>query len=84
MKPKQQFPAMIIAALQTDRIVGISAGTGSTHRVVGIWVVVLDGQVFAQSYKLKPGGWWDTLRKEPHGEIFVSRRKADTKSARCR
>jgi hypothetical protein len=35
--------------------------------------------VFARSYQLKPGGWWRTLMADPHGEIFVARRKRGIK-----
>jgi len=74
MKSKLQFPAKVLTTLQTDRIIGIRAGTGSTHRIIGVWVVVVGGRVFVRSYQLKPGGWWDTLCKDPLGEIFISRR----------
>ena len=74
MKPKIQFPAETIKRIHADRILGIRAGAKSTHRVIGVWVVVVNGRVFVRSYQRKPGGWWHTLVKDPHCEIFVYKR----------
>lgn len=76
---KKPFPGDVLTAIQKDRILGIRAGTNSAHRIIGIWAVVVDGRVFVRSYQLKPGGWWQTLVKDPHGEIFVSGRKRGIK-----
>jgi len=78
-KPKKHFPDEILATIHKDRILGIRAGTNSPHRVIGIWVVVVDGRVFVRSYQLKPGGWWQTLVKDLNGEIFVGGRKRGIK-----
>jgi hypothetical protein len=75
MKAKPQFSSEAIKRIETDRILGIRAGTDSDHRVIGIWVVVVDGRVFVRSYTLKPGGWWHTLLKDPYGQIYVYKRK---------
>ena len=79
MKPKQDFSEEILATIQKDRILGIRAGSNSDHRVIGIWVVVVDGRIFVRSYTMKPGGWWRTFLEDPHGEIFVSKRKRGIK-----
>lgn len=76
---KNQFPGVILKKIETDRIIGIRSGAKSTHRVIGVWVVIVKGRVFVRSYKLKPGGWWQTLVKDPHGEIFVGDRKRGIK-----
>lgn len=78
-KSNARFPDSIIGAIDKERILGIRAGVNSTHRVIGVWVVVMDGRVFVRSYQLKPGGWWRTMVKDPHGEIFVARRKRGIK-----
>jgi hypothetical protein len=67
MKSKNRLPDAIVKAIHKEKIIGIPAGTGSTHRVIGIWVVVVDGRVFVRSYQLKPNGWWRTLLKDPYG-----------------
>ena len=79
MKPKPQFTDETLATINKDRILGIRAGEESHHRVIGIWVVVVDRRVFVRSYTMKPGGWWRTFLEDPYGEIFVSKRKRGIK-----
>lgn len=79
MPAKKHLPEAIVSRIQQDKILGIRAGSESTHKVIGVWVVVVDGRVFVRSYKMKPGGWWDTFVKDPYGEIFVSNRKRGIK-----
>ena len=79
MKPKTKFPDEIIATIHKDRILGICAGTDSGHRVIGIWAVVVDGRVFVRSWSMKPRSWWRTFLEDPHGEIFVAKRKRGIK-----
>jgi len=79
MKAKNYFPETILAKIHEDRILGIRSGTGTGHRVIGIWAVVVDGRVFVRSYTMKPRSWWRTLLEDPHGEIFVAKRKRGIK-----
>ena len=79
MTSKPRFTEEILATINKDRILGIRAGSDSEHRVIGIWVVVVDGRIFVRSYTMKPGGWWRTFLEDPHGEIFVSKRKRGIK-----
>ena len=79
MTPKPRFSEEVIANIHKDRILGIRAGSNSHHRVIGIWVVVIDGRVFVRSYAMKAGGWWRTFLEDPYGEIFVSKRKRGIK-----
>ncbi|NOT04830.1 MAG: DUF2255 family protein [Anaerolineales bacterium] len=75
MKPKKYFTASVLAAIQKEKILGIRAGTDSTHRVIGIWSVVVEGRVFVRSWSMKPRSWWRTFLEDPHGEVFVAERK---------
>lgn len=79
MTANPQFSKDVIARIQKERILGIRAGNDGTHRIIGIWAVVVDRRIFARSYKLTPGGWWDTFRKDPYGEIFVAGHKRGIK-----
>ena len=79
MPTKPRFSEEILATINKDRILGIRAGSDSEHRVIGIWVVVVDGRVFVRSYTMKPGGWWRTFLDDPYGEIFISKRKRGIK-----
>jgi hypothetical protein len=79
MKRNKGFSEEVLANIHKDRIIGIRAGSHSDHRVIGVWVVVMDGRVFVRSYTMKTGGWWRTFLEDPHGEIFVSKRKRGIK-----
>ncbi|MCC6300776.1 MAG: DUF2255 family protein [Anaerolineales bacterium] len=79
MKSSKKFPKTITDILHKEKILGIRAGRNSTHRIIGIWTVVVDGRVFVRSYQVKPGGWWQTLVKDPHGEIVPWGRKRGIK-----
>jgi hypothetical protein len=71
MKPQTRFPEGILAAIYRDKILGIRAGRDSTHRVIGIWVVVVEGRVFVRSWSMKPRGWWRTFLEDRYGSMFV-------------
>jgi len=70
----KRFPQQIVAAIRDAKILGIRAGA-KPHRVIGIWVVVVEGRVFVRSWSLKPRSWWRTFREEPRGIITVNNRK---------
>ncbi|HKP35959.1 MAG TPA: DUF2255 family protein [Pyrinomonadaceae bacterium] len=74
MEAKRQFPRQIVAAIRDAKILGIRAGT-QPHRVIGIWVVVVEGRVFVRSWSLKPRSWWRTFHEDPQGIIEVNSRK---------
>jgi hypothetical protein len=79
MKARNTFPEAIIKKINADRILGIRAGRDSTHRVIGVWAVVVDGRVFVRSYQLKTNGWWRTLVKDPQGQMYLYKRKRGIK-----
>ena len=74
MKAKSSFPKEIVAVIRDGKILGIRAGT-KTHRVIGIWAVVVEGRVFVRSYSLKPRSWYRTFLEEPRGVIEVNGRE---------
>ena len=79
MKSTNRFAEKILAAIQKEKILGIRAGTDSTHRVIGIWSVVVEGRVFVRSWSMKPRSWWRTFLEDPYGEVFVADRKRGIK-----
>ena len=79
MKTKTQFSAGALSKIQQERILGIRAGSDGTHRVIGIWAVVVDGRVFVRSWSMKPRSWWRTFLEDPYGEIFIAGRKRGIK-----
>jgi len=83
-KPKNRFPGEILAAIQKEKILGIRAGRGSTHRVIGIWMVVVEGRVFVRSWGLKPRSWWRVFLEDPYGSMFVGEREIPVRAVRTR
>ena len=79
MKTKKQFSAGVLSKIQQERILGIRAGSDGTHRVIGIWAVVVKGRVFVRSWSMKPRSWWRTFLEDPCGEIFIAGNKRGIK-----
>jgi hypothetical protein len=71
MSSERRFPKQIVSAIRDSKILGIRAGT-KPHRVIGIWVVVVEGRVFVRSYSLKERSWYRTFLEEPRGIIEVN------------
>ena len=71
MRSKNRFTDDILAAIHKEKILGIRAGTESTHRVIGIWAVGVEGRVFVRSWGLKPRSWWRTFLEDSYGSMFV-------------
>jgi hypothetical protein len=67
MKNKNRYTDELLATINKDKILGIRAGKDSTHRVIGIWAVVVEGRVFVRSWSLKPRSWWQTFLEDPYG-----------------
>jgi hypothetical protein len=83
-KVKERFPDDIMAALQKEKIIGVRAGKASTHRVIGVWVVIVEGHVFIRSWSFKPRSWWRTFLEDPYGSIFVGEREIPVRAVHTR
>lgn len=75
MKPSNRFADDILAVLQKEKLLGIRAGTSTTHRVIWIWVVVVEKRLFVRSYSMKPRSWWRTFLEDPYGSIIVGEKE---------
>jgi hypothetical protein len=84
MKSGKRFEAHILETIHKEKILGIRAGMESTHRVIGIWAVVVEGRVFVRSWSLKPRSWWRTFLEDPHGSIFVGEREIPIRAIQTR
>ncbi|MEW6030435.1 MAG: DUF2255 family protein [Chloroflexota bacterium] len=84
MKPQSRFSDDILASIRKDRILGIRAGNASTHRVIGIWAVVVERRVFVRSWSLKPRSWWRTFLEEPQGIIVVGGKEIPVRARQTR
>ena len=69
--------------IQKEKILGIRAGT-EPHRVIGIWIVVVEGRVFVRSWGLKPRSWWRTFLRDPHGSMFIGEREIPIRAVQTR
>jgi hypothetical protein len=81
------FDDDVVEAIRNAKIMGVRAG--KVHRYTGVWVVVVDGRVFARSWNDKPTGWFRSFQKEPTGTIQVGKleiavRAKPTRSVRIR
>jgi hypothetical protein len=84
MKTKRRFTDQIFAVIQKEKILGTRAGQDSAHRVIGIWMVVVEGRVFVRSWGLKRRSWWRTFLEDPYGSIFVGEREISIRAIQTR
>jgi hypothetical protein len=70
---RSRLPRSIVAAIRDGKYFGMRAG-GGDHRFIGIWMVEVDGRVFARSWTMKRTGWYHALLAERHGTIQVGTR----------
>ena len=82
--PRNRFPEELLAALQKDKILGIRAGSESTHHVIGVWVVVVEKRVFIRSWGMKPRSWWRTFLEDPYGRMFVGEKEIPIRAVQTR
>lgn len=78
------LPRSVVAAIDASKILGIRAGARSDHRFTGVWPIVLDGRVFARSWTVTPGGWYQSLRDDPHGVLQVGDRQVRVRAVPVR
>ena len=84
MSRKASFTDETLATLRREKILGIRAGRDSTHRVIGIWVVVVEGRVFVRSWSMKPRSWWRTFLEDPHGIIVIGTQEISIRAVQTR
>ena len=80
---KKRFPSGVVAAIREGPILGIRAGS-QPHRIIGIWVVVVEGRVFVRSWSLKPRSWWRTFLEEPRGIVQAAGRTIPVRAVQTR
>jgi hypothetical protein len=78
------LPRPVVAAVEAGKYFGVRAGARSDHRFIGIWMVVVDGRVFARSWTVRPDGWFDTFASDPLGAIEVGGRQVRVRAVRVR
>lgn len=84
MPAKARFPDDVLAAIRKEKIMGIRAGTDSTHRVIGVWMVIVERRVFVRSWSRKPRSWWRTFLEDPYGRLFIGDREISIRAIQTR
>lgn len=84
MAPKNLFPSEILEAIRKDKIIGIRAGSGSNHRTIGIWAVIVEGRIFVRSWSMKPRSWWRTFLEDPYGIMTVGKKEFPIRAIQTR
>ena len=84
MPAKARFPNDILATMKKEKIMGIRAGTDSSHRVIGVWMVVVERRVFIRSWSMKPRSWWRTFLEDPYGSLFIGDREIPIRAIQTR
>jgi hypothetical protein len=84
MKSRNGFEPQILERIRKEKILGIRAGRESTHRVIGIWAVVVERRVFARSWSRKPRSWWRVFLEDPHGSLFVGDQEIPVRTVQTR
>lgn len=78
------LPRSVVAAVDAGKYFGVRAGARSDHRFIAIWMVVVDGRVFARSWTAKPDGWFHAFAADPLGAIEVGGRQVRVRAVRVR
>ncbi|HEX3128139.1 MAG TPA: DUF2255 family protein [Thermoanaerobaculia bacterium] len=69
MPNSAQFPHDVVDAFNSAKIIGVRSG--SDHKYTGVWVVVVNGKVYARSWNDKSTGWFRAFKQEPEGWVQV-------------
>jgi hypothetical protein len=73
--PRRRFSRAVSTVIDKSKILGVRAGLRSPHRFTGIWIVVVDGRVFARSWTRRPDGCFAAFLDDPFGVIEVGSRR---------
>lgn len=84
MNPRDRFDEGMLTAIRKEKIIGIRAGSESAHRVIGVWVVVVEKRVFIRSWSMTPHSWRRTFLEDPYGSLFVREREIPVRAVRTR
>jgi hypothetical protein len=82
MTAARRFTGPELEELAKAKILGVRAGT--EHRYTGVWVVVVEGRVFARSWNDKPTGWYRAFRAQPLGSIQLAGREIAVRARQLR
>ncbi len=73
MTTRRRFSRADLEALDKSKILGVRSG--ADHKYTAVWVVVVEGRVFARSWSDKPTGWYRAFLRQPSGSISVGKKE---------
>ena len=82
MSTHSTFSPSQLLILRRGKTLHIRAGV--KHRFIGIWMVVVEGRLFARSWSLKALGWYRYLLEDPRGFIKLGTRTIPVRAIRTR
>jgi hypothetical protein len=71
MPATRRFSKQIVSSIDEGGILGIRAGD-EAHRLIGVWVVVVNGRVFVRPWNDKALGWRRAFLADPVGLMQIS------------
>jgi hypothetical protein len=74
----------VVATADAAGIMGIRAGARSAHRFIGVWPIVVEGRLFARSWTMKKGGWYQSFLDDQLGVIQVGDRELRIRAVRVK
>lgn len=78
----RRFTKSLLSSIHATTYLRIRSGTD--HRLIVVWVVVVKGRVFVRSWNDKPGGWYRAFLDEPLGAIDVGGRAVAIRARKAR
>ena len=82
MTKTRRFKDDVLAAVRKANIIGIRSGT--KHRFIAVWAVVVKGRVFMRAWKGGSGSWYFAFVDEPRGAIQVGDRQIKVRAIQTR
>ena len=76
------FSRPLLASIAETKMIGLRSGT--EHRFIGVWAVVVRDRVFARSWNDKDTGWRLAFVKEPRGTLQVLDRQVRVRAKAVR
>jgi len=64
----KRFPKLFLNCINDTQITSVRAGK-DREKFTGIWMVVVDGRIFARSYNLSDRSWYTALLNDESGEL---------------
>jgi hypothetical protein len=78
---KQSFPSRTLALFESTKYLYIRSGD---HRLIPVWVVVVEGRVIVRSWNDKPDGWYRAFLAHPEGHVRLGDREVSIRAVRLR